>query len=112
MLGVLVQTPWLALLPAALFAAAYLVFRRRLMLIAAAAWLLYFLYEEAMRLRILCTGECNIRIDLLLVVYPLLALVSVAGLISAAPARRRRRRAEGARQPRTVDGGARGRKRG
>jgi hypothetical protein len=36
-----------------------------------------------MRLRWLCTGECNIRVDLLLI-YPVLALLSVIGIVSAA----------------------------
>jgi hypothetical protein len=37
----------------------------------AAAWGLYAVYEYLMHERILCSGECNIRIDLLLI-YPLL----------------------------------------
>ena len=43
-------------------------------------WLLYALYETGMQRRWLCSGECNIRIDLL-VIYPVLVLgVVVAGL--------------------------------
>jgi len=30
-------------------------------------WPAYLPYEYAMKLRILCSGECNIRVDLLLV---------------------------------------------
>jgi hypothetical protein len=68
--------PFLALLPAALFAFFYVRSRWRITLLAALAWLAYFPYEQAMKLRILCSGECNIRVDLLLF-YPLLAIVSV-----------------------------------
>jgi hypothetical protein len=41
-------------------------------------WLLYAVYETGMQQRWLCSGECNIRVDLLLI-YPLLIL----GLIAA-----------------------------
>jgi hypothetical protein len=68
--------PFLALLPATLFAFFYVRSRRSVTLVAALAWLAYFPYELSMKLRILCTGECNIRVDLLLF-YPLLAIVSV-----------------------------------
>jgi hypothetical protein len=43
-------------------------------------WLLYAVYETGMQRRWLCSGECNIRIDLL-VIYPGLVLgVVMAGL--------------------------------
>ena len=43
-------------------------------------WLLYALYETGMQQRWLCSGECNIRIDLL-VIYPALLIgLLVAGL--------------------------------
>jgi len=55
--------------------------RRRSVAIAGVAWLLYAAYETAMHLRWLCTSECNIRIDLL-VIYPLLLVASgVAAVI-------------------------------
>jgi hypothetical protein len=41
-------------------------------------WVLYAIYETGMQQRWLCSGECNIRVDLLLI-YPLL----VIGLIAA-----------------------------
>ena len=44
-------------------------------------WLLYALYETAMQQRWLCTGECNIRIDLL-VIYPVLLISLVAAGVS------------------------------
>jgi hypothetical protein len=50
-------------------------------LVAALAWVAYFPYEQAMKMRILCSGECNIRVDLLLF-YALLALLSVLALVA------------------------------
>ncbi len=86
-LGVFIGWPILALVPAAVFAVLYLGCRRLSVLVAALAWLAYFPYEQAMKLRILCSGECNIRIDLLLF-YPLLALVSVVAVVAYFKARR------------------------
>lgn len=82
MLSVFIAAPWIALAPALLFGVLYARVRRRLPLLAAVAWLAYFLYEEAMRRRILCSGECNIRVDLLLL-YPGLLALSVAAAVSA-----------------------------
>ena len=39
-------------------------------------WVLYSIYEYLIYTRVLCTGECNIRIDLLLI-YPLLIGLSL-----------------------------------
>ena len=50
---------------------------RRLGTGMAVAWLLYAAYETSMHQRWLCSGECNIRIDLLLIA-PLLLLGSLA----------------------------------
>lgn len=44
-------------------------------------WLAYVIYEYGMKLRILCSGECNIRIDLLLI-YPILVLLFVFALFA------------------------------
>ena len=88
-LGLFIAWPTLALVPAAVFGFLYLRSRSRLALVASLAWLAYMPYELGMKLRILCSGECNIRVDLLLL-YPLLALLSVAGLVAVARARRNR----------------------
>lgn len=79
----------LALLPAFVFVLVYWRTRRRSALVAAIAWLAYTLYEEAMRRRILCSGECNIRVDLLLL-YPLLVVISLISVVSAVRWWRRR----------------------
>jgi hypothetical protein len=44
------------------------------------AWGAYAVYELLMNARILCSGECNIRVDLLLI-YPLLLALSVPALV-------------------------------
>jgi formate hydrogenlyase subunit 3/multisubunit Na+/H+ antiporter MnhD subunit len=44
-------------------------------------WLLYAVYETGMQRRWLCSGECDIRIDLL-VIYPVLVIGLVAAGVS------------------------------
>lgn len=87
-----IPQPWLALMPGALFAGLYRLSRRGLAGAAAVAWLLYAPYEYAMHRRWLCSGECNIRVDLLML-YPLLILLSLAAV--GAVVRRVLRRQEG-----------------
>ena len=64
---------------------------RRLVTAVGVIWLLYAAYETGMQQRWLCSGECNIRVDLLLI-YPLLLVASVAAGASML-------RAGGARRP-------------
>jgi len=87
--GILVAYPALAVLPALGFLALFLAARQRLVLVAAAAWAAYTVYEFAMKARWLCSGECDIRVDLLLL-YPLLLVLSGAAVIAAARGRRGR----------------------
>jgi hypothetical protein len=79
----LTDYPALAALPGLVFLGLYRFARRRSVLGAALAWLLYGLYEYGIKSQILCSGECNIRIDLL-VIYPVLLLVSIIGVLAAA----------------------------
>ena len=85
---VFVELPLLALLPAAIFALLAIWRRRRLPWVAAGLWGVYALYELGMRYRILCSGECNIRVDLL-IVHPALIVLSLAALVAALRQRRR-----------------------
>jgi hypothetical protein len=71
----------MALIPAITFGVMFFRRRRSVILLTALGWLTYFPYELAMKLRVLCSGECNIRVDLLLF-YPLLLGLSVAALIA------------------------------
>jgi hypothetical protein len=80
-MSLFIEYPGLAAVVGALFLAGYLLSRRPSNAIAAVAWLGYGAYETAMRLRWLCTGECNIRVDLLMI-YPLLLALSIAALIA------------------------------
>jgi len=84
-MAVLIEHPLLAAVPGAAFVALFAVSRKLLVLTAAAAWLAYLPYEYAMKLRLLCSGECNIRLDLM-VLYPVLLIVSVVGVAVSARA--------------------------
>lgn len=88
-LGVFIGYPFLALVPAVVLALMYARCRRAIVLAASLAWLAYFAYEQAMNWRILCTGECNIRVDLLLF-YPLLALLTLIAVVAYARSGRAR----------------------
>jgi hypothetical protein len=77
-----ITQPLLALVPALVFLALWGLSRRHLALVAALAWAAYVPYELGMKLRILCSGECNIRVDLLLI-YPALVVLSLAALVAA-----------------------------
>lgn len=81
-MGVLIEHPLLALLPAIVFLASFSASKHRILLIVGIVWLLYSFYELAMKYRLLCSGECNIRIDLL-VLYPVLLLASIVGIVVA-----------------------------
>ena len=86
-LGIMVEYPWLALVPGGLLLALYGRLKRAGAFWAGSGWLAYCLYEYGMKWRLLCSGECNIRIDLLLL-YPLLVLGSIAALVGSLPALR------------------------
>jgi len=91
-MSILIEYPLLAALPSIAFVGLYRVTRRPFVLVLGLAWLLYGIYEYAMQKRILCSGECNIRIDLL-VIYPVLAVASLIGLgVAGAGLRARFRR--------------------
>jgi hypothetical protein len=81
LMSILVEWPLLALVPGVVLALMFSHCRRRLVLAASLSWVVYALYELANRLRITCSGECNIRVDLLLI-YPLLAAVTLAAVVS------------------------------
>jgi hypothetical protein len=56
--------------------------RKAIVAVAAVLWLLYVVYESLMYTRVLCSGECNIRVDLLLI-YPILLFVTVTAIARA-----------------------------
>ena len=87
--AVFIRWPLGALIPAAAFGIVYAWNRRGLTLAPALAWALYALWELLIYERITCRGDCNIRVDLL-AMYPLLWILSLAGLIGLAMGRKRR----------------------
>jgi hypothetical protein len=80
-MAIFIEYPALAAVISALLLASGRYAHRRLPMAAGIIWLLYALYEFGMKRRLLCSGECDIRIDLL-AIYPLLLLVLGAGAIS------------------------------
>jgi hypothetical protein len=91
-MSILIEYPLIAVIPALAFAGLYRLTRRPFVIVVALAWMLYGIYEYAMQERILCSGECNIRIDLL-AIYPVLAVASLVALGVAGLALRARFRA-------------------
>lgn len=75
----MVGHPWIAFVAAGGFAALWSWRRASSAALAALLWLAYGVYETLVHLRVLCSGECNIRVDLLLI-YPALLAVSLAAL--------------------------------
>jgi hypothetical protein len=75
----------LPLLVVALLAATVGVYRLPLAhawVVVGAAWSVYAVYEALMYARILCSGDCNIRVDLL-AIWPALLLISGAAVVSS-----------------------------
>ena len=92
LLGIFIAHPWLALVVAGLLFLLWRQSRSQLAVVAASVWAAYAGYEYLMFARVLCTGECNIRVDLLFL-YPMLLLLSVVavihGIVVARKAKRR-----------------------
>jgi hypothetical protein len=81
MMAIFIQYPWLAAVIGVFLVGLGQQRRRPTAIFVGVIWLLYAAYETAMRLRWLCSGECNIRVDLLLI-YPLLLATTVVGIVS------------------------------
>lgn len=78
--AIFIPHPYLALIPAILFGILCFVSRSKTVLVASVLWLIYGLYEELHILRIICSGECNIRVDLLFI-YIVLSVLSLLALL-------------------------------
>jgi hypothetical protein len=89
-MAVLIEHPLFALGPSAVLFYLFFVSSNPFILIVGIVWLAYVPYEYGMKYRILCSGECDIRIDLLLI-YPVLALAFLVSLAVFAAAARRQR---------------------
>lgn len=79
-MAILIEYPFLAALIGIGLVALGRLRGRRAAVGVGVVWLLYSVYELGMQRRWLCSGECNIRIDLL-VIYPALLIgLLVAGI--------------------------------
>ena len=87
-LAILIAYPWMAVVPAILFFYLHSILKARVILVTAILWLAYVPYEYAMKLRLLCSGECNIRVDLLLIYTVLVAMSLVSTGVFAANRRK------------------------
>ena len=79
-MAIFIQYPLLAILPGLLLLGLGRVTHRRTAVAVGWLWVLYALYETAMHERWLCSGECNIRVDLL-AIYPVLGLASLLAVL-------------------------------
>ena len=79
-MAIFIEHPYLAALIGVVLLVLGRNLRRRTLTGIGIIWMLYAAYETGMSQRWLCSGECNIRIDLL-IIYPVLALtLMVAGM--------------------------------
>ncbi len=77
--SVFISYPLAAFLPAAAFLGLYAMKKRTGILVAALCWAGYAALETLNYMHITCSGECNIRVDLL-VIYPALWIVSIVAV--------------------------------
>jgi hypothetical protein len=84
-----IKWPAGAFIPAVAFAAAFAWDRRGVTLAPAIAWAIYAVLEMLNKAGITCRGDCNIRVDLLLI-YPALWILSIAGVVGLFMGRKRR----------------------
>ena len=90
-LATLIALPLLAVLFGLLIVACFKLAHSHLLLAAGTLWIGYGIYEYLMQIRVLCSGECNIRVDLLLI-YPVLLALTLASLLRVTMVLWRRRR--------------------
>lgn len=79
-LQMLILCPYIALIPTFVFGVIYFKFHNKIIGLTTVLWLLYFIYETLNLLRITCSGDCNIRVDLLLI-YPILLIFSLISIV-------------------------------
>ena len=75
----LLGIPLFAAIFGALMIACFRLGRNRLVLLTGILWIIYGIYEYLMQTRVLCSAECNIRVDLLLI-YPILLVYTIASV--------------------------------
>lgn len=80
-IGIFIEYPLLAAAIGVLLLGLGRLMHRWLAMVAGIMWLLYSLYEFAIKKRWLCTGDCDIRADVVLI-YPILLLGTVVAVVS------------------------------
>lgn len=80
-MDILISYPWLALVASGVFTMLSLKFHSKMAALVAILWACYSGYEFLIQERVLCSGECNIRVDLLLI-YPILLVLSVFAIVN------------------------------
>jgi hypothetical protein len=80
-IGIFIEYPLLAAAIGVLLLGLGRLMHRRLAMGAGVMWLVYSLYEFAIKKRWLCTGDCDIRADVILI-YPVLLLGTVVAVVS------------------------------
>jgi len=78
--AILTIVPLAATVIGALYIRMFFKLKTFLSMVTGILWILYSIYEYLIYTRVLCTGECNIRIDLLLI-YPLLLVLSLTATV-------------------------------
>ena len=86
-MDIFIRAPWLAFAVGVTFLAVSRSIHSKTIVWTTVAWFLYGVYEYLMRFRVLCSGECNIRVDLLLI-YPLLLILSIVTVVTIVKQRR------------------------
>ena len=90
LISIFVDDPLLAFVPALLFAVIGKLTRSRLVWCSGGLWGAYALYELSIQHRLLCSGDCDIRVDLIFIA-PILAVSSLAAILAPVAAAMRRR---------------------
>ena len=79
-MAVFIEHPLLAAVIGILLVTLGRILHRGLATVAGVMWIMYSLWEFAIKQRWLCRGDCDIRADLIFI-YPLLILGSVAAVV-------------------------------
>ena len=90
----LIGLPLLAVFFCLLIVACFKLAHSHLLLATGTLWIAYGVYEYLVQIRVLCSGECNIRVDLLLI-YPVLLTLTLASLVRVTIVLWRRHRING-----------------
>lgn len=81
MIQILLDNPVIGLAPTALFFIFYIKTKWRPILIPTFMWFFYVIYEAGIKYGVFCSGECNVRADLI-IILPLLAIVTLVSLVA------------------------------